>query len=527
MKILVSDKLSQAGVEILKKQEDFTVDVKTGLPKEELLDIIPEYDALIVRSATKVTTDVIEKGENLRVIARAGVGLDNVDVEAATRRGILVMNAPGGNTISTAEHAISLLLALSRNIPQADASVKSGKWERGKFMGTEVYGKTLGIIGLGRVGTEVGRRAKGLQMEVIAYDPYLTQEKSQRLQIEKVELDDLVARSDYITFHVPANDSTRRMVNDDLVAKMKDGVRIINTARGEIIDDEALLRGIESGKIAGAALDVYEVEPIPADHPFISNSKIITTPHLGASTREAQESVALDTANQVVEALKNGVARNAVNLPVIDASALEQLRPHVDLGERLGLFQAQFAHGAPKELSVEYSGDIVGLDLRMVTTAILKGFLQIPYGRRVTMVNAPMLAQEMGLRVVESKSGTPTDYTNLIEVRVVTDQQEREVSGSILARNAPRLVSIDHYRVSMEPAGVILVCFNNDKPGFIGDLGMTLGKHSINIGGMAMGRLEAGEKAVAILTVDQDPSDEVMQELSKLKNLIELQKVKI
>jgi len=527
MKILVSDKLSEAGVEILKRQPGFTVDVKTDLPQEELLKIIPQYDALIVRSATKVTAEVIEHGEKLRVVARAGAGIDNVDVEAATRRGILVMNAPGGNTVSTAELTLSLLLAVSRNIPQADASVKSGKWERSKFMGTEIHRKTLGIVGLGRVGTEVARRAKGLQMGVIAYDPYLTQERSERLQVEKVELDDLVARSDYITFHVPISDATRKMVNDELIAKMKDGVRIVNTARGDIIDDEALLRGIESGKIAGAALDVYAQEPIPADHPFIADSRIITTPHLGASTREAQESVAVDTASQVVEALNNGVARNAVNLPVVDAPAMEQLRSHVDLGERLGLFLAQFAKGAPKELSVDYSGDIVNLDLRMVTTAILKGFLQIPYGGRVTMVNAPVIAQEMGVRVVESKSSTPIDYTNLIEVTVVTDQESREVSGSILARDTLALVSIDKYRVSVEPSGVILVCFNNDKPGFIGDLGTTLGKHSINISGMAMGRLKAGEKAVAVLTVDQDVGAEAMEELSKLRNLIELQKVKI
>ncbi|MBU1006892.1 MAG: phosphoglycerate dehydrogenase [Candidatus Omnitrophica bacterium] len=525
-KILISDSLSEEGIEILRKVKEFTVDVNLKLTPEELKKTIKDYDVLLVRSGTKVTKDVIESADKLKVIGRAGVGLDNVDLEAASKRGIIVMNTPGGNTISTAEHTMSLILALSRNIPEAAASTKIGGWERKKFMGVELYGKTLGIIGLGRIGSEVAKRAAAFGMKVIAYDPFLSLEKAKELGIEPVEVQDIFKRSDYITVHTPLTDKTRYIIDEKAISKMKDGVRIINCARGGIISEAAVVEGIKKGKIGGAAFDVYEKEP-PKDSPLIGCEKVILTPHLGASTEEAQVNVAIDIANSARDALLGCGIRNAVNVPCIDAELYKILQPYVELGEKMGLLTAQIAKGRISEINIKYSGDVAKQSVSPLTVAIVKGALAPVLQDTVNYVNSLIVAKERGIKIKESKAMELEEYTSLITVEITTDNGSRSVMGTLFTKKDARIVKIDEFHVDAIPQGYMLVAHNIDVPGIIGHIGTILGKNKVNIAAMTFGRAEQGGKTLSVLNVDSAVSEKVLDEIRKVKNILDVTLVKL
>jgi D-3-phosphoglycerate dehydrogenase len=525
-KVLVSDTLAEEGIEVFRKAEGIEVDVETNLSPEELKAVIPEYDAIAIRSATRLTADIIEAAERLKVIGRAGIGVDNVDIEAATRKGIVVMNTPEGNTITTAEHTISLMLSMARRIPQATASVKAGKWEKKKFMGTEVFNKTLGIIGMGRIGRIVADRAKGLHMNVIAYDPYLSQEVITRLGVEMVTLDELLARSDFITIHTPKTKDTVDLINKKAFEKMKKGVYLINCARGGIVNERDLYEAIVSGKVAGAALDVFENEP-PGDNPLLGLEQVICTPHLGASTEEAQVNVAVAVAEQIVEFLLRGTVRNAVNVPSVSAEILPHLRPYLDLAEKLGSFTAQIIQGGVREVHLQYTGDVAQYGIEPITSALLKGFLTPMLSGNVNFVNAPVLAKARGIKVTESVTERHEDYSNLITIRAISDKEELSVSGALLGRRNPRILRIDNFLVEAVPEGNILFIYNEDRPGVIGNIGTTLGKNNINIGMMQFGRDRLGGMAVSLLHLDDPVSKEVLMELQSLKHVLRVIQVEL
>jgi D-3-phosphoglycerate dehydrogenase len=514
MKVLVSDALSEKGLAILREAEGIEVDVKTGLKEEELVAIIGEYDALVIRSATKVTAPVIQAGKKLQVIGRAGVGVDNVDVPEATKHGIVVMNTPTGNTITTAEHALALLFSLCRHIPQANAMLKGGKWEKKKFEGVEVFGKTLGVVGLGRIGGEVARRAKGMGMQVVAYDPFINAEKAAGIGAELVTLDELYARADFITVHIPMSDDARHMINEKTIAKMKDGVFIINDARGGIIDEDALLAALESGKVAGAALDVFEHEPPPADYPLLRHERIIVTPHLGASTHEAQENVSLDVAEQVVDALTRNLIYNAVNFPSIDPSQIPRLQPYIDLAKKMGAMVGQIAEGRMNAVEVTYSGEVASLQVEPITIAVVEGLLRPILEDDVNFVNASMLAKERGLAVTEATSQQEGDFTSLVTVVLKTDKDAVRIAGTLLGKKEPRIVSINDFRVEAIPKGNILFFTNEDRPGIIGKIGTLLGEHHVNIAGMQYGRKAFGGDAISLLNVDSAVPAKALEEIA-------------
>ena len=525
MRVLVSDNLSPAGIAVLRKEKDIIVDVKSRLSQDELRKQIGRYDGLVVRSQTKVTADVIEAATKLKVIARAGVGVDNIDVDAATKRGIIVMNTPAGNTISTAEHTFSLLLALSRNVPQAHSSIRNGKWERKSFMGTELYDKVLGIIGLGRIGGEVAKRGRAFGMHVLAYDPLLTESRAKSLDIEAGSLDDVIEKSDYITIHAPLTPETHHMLGEKEFARMKKGVRIINCARGGIVDEVALARAIQSRHVAGAALDVYEQEPL-RDSPLLELDEVVLTPHLAASTDEAQQSVAVEAAKQVVDALKGGIVRNALNMPAVDSTTLEVLRPYISLAEKVGLFLGEFIRGAAFRITATYSGKMPTEDLQPLSRALLKGFLQPALRETVNYVNAHVLASERNIEFVETKTIEARDYVQLITLGVETDQERHEVGGTLFGPLEPRIVLIDGYRVEAVPEGVMLICFNEDKPRIIGKLGMLLGENNINIANMTLGRKERGGPAVTVLNLDSDVSQDLLKRISRIRYMNEARVVR-
>jgi len=525
-RVLVSDPLSEDGLKILQKQKNFKVDVKVKQPPEVLKKIIGEYDALIIRSGTKVTADIIKYAKNLKVIGRAGVGLDNVDAAAATKMGIIVMNTPGGNTISTAEQTMSLILSLSRNIAQADASMKGGAWERKKFMGVELYGKTLGIIGLGRIGTEVAKRAISFGMKVIAYDPFITSGKTLDSEIEIADLKKLFRTADYITVHTPLTDKTKHVISKKEIAMMKKGVRLINCARGGIIDEKAVIDGINSGKVAGAAFDVYEKEP-PKDSPLIKSDKIITTPHLGASTKEAQSNVAVEVAQQVVDALLGRGIRNAINISYIELKTWKALRPYILLAEKMGLMQAQLVKDPIKEVELTYAGDVTKYDTSAITTAFVKGLLTPAVGEMVNNINATIIAQERNIKVVESRTSQAEEFAHLITATVKTKSETPSISGALFANNKPRIVKIDNYYVDAAPEGNMILISNKDVPGIVGQLGTLLGKNKINIAGMTFGRERLGGKAISLCNVDSDVPPEVLKELKKSKNIYDAQVIKL
>ncbi len=520
VKILVSDPLSEEGMKILKEAGEFQVDVKTELKPDALKDIIKDYDALIVRSATKVTKDVIAAALNLKVIGRAGVGLDNVDLEAATQKGIIVMNTPGGNTISTAEHTMSMILALSRNIAQANASVKKGEWKRSKFMGVELYNKVLGIVGLGRIGTEVAKRASSFGMKVLAYDPFLSREVSGALGVEIVELKDLLSRSDYITVHTPLTEETKHVISSEEFALMKKGVRVINCARGGIIDELALLNAVKEGKVAGAALDVFEQEPLSPESELLKLDNVVITPHLGASTEEAQVNVAVEVSEIVRDALLGKGIRNAANYPSVEQEVYKILEPYINLCEKLGMFSAQLAEGRYEAVNINYSGEITQHDLSPLTMALVKGMLSPILKESVNFINAMALAKERGIKISQTKSSKEEEFVNLIQLEIKTDKETRRVGGTLSSNKQPRIVKIDAYYVEVAPIGNMIMIQNWDKPGIIGNLGTLLGKQNINIAAMTFGREKAGGKAVSVLNVDSPVSAEVLDKIKKIENIL-------
>ncbi|MBI4681003.1 MAG: phosphoglycerate dehydrogenase [Nitrospirae bacterium] len=523
MKVLVSDSISPKGIEILKKA-GLEVDVKTGLKPEELKKEISKYNALIVRSATKVTSDIISAAENLKVIGRAGSGLDNVDKDAATKRGIVVMNTPGGNTITTAEHTIALLVSMARQIPQATASMKAGRWEKKKFMGVELYNKTLGIIGFGNIGTHVARMAHGIGMNVIAYDPFLNEERAKNLGVKVVELDELIKKSDFITIHTPLTKETKGLINAGRIAQMKEGVRLINSARGGIVDEKALYDALKSGKVAAAALDVFEKEP-PDGSPLLELNNVVCTPHLGAASEEAQENVAIAVAEQIVDCLVYGTIRNAVNFPCVSADVLPKLQPYINLAERMGSFLSQSFDGGINEIIVEYRGEVAELKLEPITIAVLKNILTPILEETVNFVNAPFIARERGIEVKEITSADAGDYHSMLLVKIRAGNKENSVTGILQGKQYPRIIRVDNFAIELVPEGEMLVLSNIDKPGVIGNIGTLLGKNNINIARMQFGREKQGGRAISVVSIDTPVSDEILSEIKKLPNVLSVKQI--
>ncbi len=512
MKVLVSDNLGEIGIQMFRDAQGIEVDVNTGLAPDELKSIIGDYDALVIRSATKVTEDLLEAADRLKVVGRAGIGLDNVDIPAATKRGVVVMNTPNGNVITTAEHSISMMMALTRNIPCGTTTLKQGKWEKKKLQGREVYNKVLGVVGYGKIGSIVADRAKGLKMQVVIYDPFVAPEQIEKAGYKSVSLDQLFEQADYITIHVPKLKETTGLINKDAFAKMKDGVMIINCARGGIIDEDDLYDAMKSGKVAGAALDVFNTEP-PGKNKLMELDRFICTPHLGASTREAQTNVAVSVAEQIIDYLQNQTVCNSVNAPSVAGDLLEKIGPYMILGDKMGSLQAQLADGPVKEALIEYQGDFKGLDLSPVTTGILKGLLTPMIKHNVNFVNAPVMAKDMGIKVTESTTTETENYTHLVTLTILTENRTNVVSGAIFGKNDIKVVKINNFRLELVPEGHILLIYNQDKPGAIGNIGMTLGRHNINIGRMHVGQEKDGDRNVIFMQTDTSVSDDVIEEL--------------
>jgi D-3-phosphoglycerate dehydrogenase len=512
-KVLIADSISPRGVDELSRDGALEVSFQTGLTESELVKIIPEFSALVVRSQTKVTAQILNAGARLRVVGRAGVGVDNVDVETATRRGIIVLNAPGGNTVSTAEHTFSLLLSVARKIPQADASMRGKSWDRKNFEGIELYDKTLGVIGMGRIGSELSRRAIAFGMRVIAHDPYLSAARARTLQVELVdELDDLLASADFISLHTPLTEETHHMVDATRLEKTKRGVRVINCARGGLIDEDALAEALHSGQVGGAALDVFEIEPLPSDSPLRTAPNLVLTPHLGASTAEAQESVGIEIAQSIRAALLEGTIRNAVNMPNLDAKTLSIIGPHLRFGEKLGRFLSQVAPRRVEQLNINYSGKVNEVDTTAITRSILKGFLQNAGGTDVNEVNAPAFAESLGLKITETRLSALGDYTDMLELSAVADGKTVSVGGAFFGAT-PRIVSVNSRPVEARPHGVVLVLENTDRPGIVGRIGTLLGNHGVNIATMSLSRNQAGGTALTVLNLDTAPSEELLAEI--------------
>ncbi len=518
MNILVCDPVSPKGIALLQQRPEFKVTVlKQKLTEAELLPLVKEAHALVVRSETKVTKNVIAAAPLLRVVGRAGVGVDNVDVDAATARGIVVMNTPGGNTVSTAELTFSMLMSLARKIPQAHASMKEGKWNRKEFQGTELLNTTLGILGMGRIGAEVAKRALAFGMKVLAYDPYLSRARAGALQVDlKDSVDDVYRQADFITVHMPATDETKGMVNAAAFAKMKKGARVINCARGGIISETDLLSAIQSGQIAGAALDVYQTEPPPGDFPLRALPQVIMTPHLGASTEEAQENVGIEVAEAISDFLLNGVVRNAVNLPNLDLQTYQVVKPFLNLGEKLGRFLAQVAPKRNDRIVITYGGRAAELPTDPVTRSVLKGFLEMAGGKEVNQVNVRSLAASLGLMVEEIKSSEATDFTEWIHVSVHSNGEKVSAGGSIFgAKSLPRIVRLFSQPVEIIPEGVVFLMNNKDRPGMVGYIGTLMGRHQVNIASMSLTRDAAGGQALTVLNLDSVPPPALLQEIQK------------
>ena len=519
VRVLISEPLSPRAEEILSGAEGFEVINKPGLPREELIELVRECDALLVRSATKVDEEILGAGDRLKVVARAGIGVDNIDLANASLKGILVINAPDGNIITTAEHTVAMMFALARKIPLAVQSVKGGRWERSKFVGSELYSKVLGVIGLGRVGSTVARLAAGLEMNVIAYDPFISDEAVERRGVKPVSLDELLAQSDYVTLHVPKTPETAGLIGTGEIAKMRPGVRIINCARGGLLDEAAAAEALDSGQLAGVAIDVYEVEPPGEESLLVGRDDVICTPHLGASTEEAQENVAISVAEGVVAYLTTGTVKNAVNLPSLSTEDLERVSPYMDLTERLGRFLGQLAEGGPKSLELTYCGPLDS-PMELLSASALKGLLsEFISGAHINLVNGPVLAKERGIEIIATTRSEMPVYTNLIELKLCTDAGERSVAGTFVRGGEPRIVRIDQFSVDTVPEGYMLVFTNDDQPGMIGAIGTLLGEHKINIAGMQLGRTRKNDKAVAILAVDDLIPDEVMEKVRALPSI--------
>ncbi|WP_088833461.1 phosphoglycerate dehydrogenase [Paenibacillus tyrfis] len=517
-KVLVMDGISDMGIQLLYDASDVEVEKKNGLSEDELVAIIADYDALLVRSATKVTERIMGAGSKLKVVGRAGVGVDNINLEAATKRGIVVINAPDGNTIATCELTFAMMMSVARMIPQAYKKTVGGEWDRKTFVGVELRNKVLGVLGMGRIGSEVAKRAKAFGMEVLGYDPFLTEERAEKLGVKLGTVNEICAAADFITVHTPLTNETRHMISKPQFELMKKGARIINCARGGIIDEMALVEAIDAGIVAGAAFDVFEKEPPAADHPFLNHPKIVVTPHLGASTVEAQENVAIDVSEEVLHILRDQPFKNAVNMPPVPANVLNALQPYFNLGEKLGVFLGQTIDGPVSEIVVNYSGDLTDVDTTPLTRYIVKGILDNQL-EGVNIVNAMHLAKTRGLNVVVQKSSTAKSFTNLVSVTLKTKQEERVLAGTLLSGYGERIVQIDQYPVDIAPSGHLLLISHNDKPGIIGKVGTLLGDNGVNIATMQVGRKVVGGSAIMVLTTDKETPKEVLDRLIQLPEL--------
>ena len=524
-RVLVTDGLQEVGVQTLRKA-GLDVDVVKTLPEAELIARIGSYEGLVVRSATKVTRAVIEAAGKLEVIGRAGAGVDTIDVDAATEHGVIVMNTPGGNTTAVAEHTMALLLCLARRVPAADASLKAGRWEKSGLSGVELFGKVLGLVGLGRIGSEVARRALGFRMHVIAYDPYLGREAADRLGVETVELDDLLARSDFISVHTPLMSETRHLLGEDQLARVKPGVRLVNCARGGIVDEAALARAIADGRVAGAALDVFEQEPPASDHPLVGLPQVVVTPHLGAATDEAQVAVGIAIAEQVAEALVNGVVVNAVNLPSMDAETLREQAPYSALVSAMGRFLAQLAEGRMAQARITYAGEVTSRSTAGLSLEFVRGLLNMILSEHVTAVNAMLVAKSRGLRVTETSTTESADYASLVTAELRTDRGSWSVAGT-LYRQEPRFVSIEGFALEAVPQGWMLVFANIDVPGVIGRIGTLCGRYGINIAGMQLGRERRGGRAVSVVNLDEPMPGPALDEIRAMPDIVFAKLVKL
>jgi len=520
-RVLVSDPISDRGVEVLSAHPEIEADVKTGLPEEELIKIIGNYHGLVVRSQTKVTAAVFEAAEQLKVVGRAGVGVDNIDRPAATDHGVVVMNTPSGNTVSTAEHAFTLMLSVARNIPQAHASIIEGRWDRKAFQGIELYGKRLAILGMGRIGSEFARRAIGFGMEVIAYDPFLTEARAQALKVELAPgVDEALEGADVVTLHMPLNDQTRHLVNARRIALLNKGALLVNCARGGLVDEPAVADAIESGQIAGVALDVYESEPPSADNPLFKASRTAFTPHLGASTAEAQENVGIQVAEQLRDFLTTGEIRNAVNMPSLDAQTLEAVGAYLDLARALGRALARLGPVQPDSIRVSYHGPVGETDTSLVTRTALTGFLEhCRQEDQVNIVNAPSIAQSMGLETIESKIAAKTEFSDLLVAELRKGETRFRVAGTIIGRT-PRIVELDHLFVDTPISGHLLIVRNDDRPGIVGAVGTSLAKHELNIASMSLARNKQRGNALSVLELDAKAPDSLLAELSAVPGII-------
>jgi D-3-phosphoglycerate dehydrogenase len=520
MRILVSDPIAERGLDLLQRAAELEVDYRPDVSVEDLHACIGQYDGLIVRSRTKVSAEALARASRLKVIGRAGIGVDNIDVTAATKAGVVVMNTPEGNTNTAAEHTLAMLLALARNISPAAAAMKRGEWPRDGFIGVEVVGKVLGIIGLGRIGSLVAKKAQGLGMITLAYDPFVSKERGQSIGVELLELPELLPRVDFISIHTPMTRGTTHLIGRDELARVRRGVRVVNCARGGIIDETALYEAILSGAVAGAALDVFEHEP-PGELPLVTHPAVLCTPHLGASTEEAQERVAVDIAQQLIDYLRYGSIRNAVNVYPLDAEMLRKVEPYLHLAELLGGFIVQMVEGGLREVAVRYSGEAAGLEFKPITAALLTGLLRKSLPEHVNVVNAPHLAKERGIRVSETISSEVEDYSSLITVELTTDKSKRRVAGTLFGRKEARIVRVDDYRLEAVPSGYMLVFSNQDTPGVIGKIGTILGNNQINIAGMQLGRVAPHGMAVAVVNVDSTIPPPIMHEIRMLPNIFD------
>jgi D-3-phosphoglycerate dehydrogenase len=512
-KVLISDKMDPKAAQIF-RERGVEVDEITGKTPEELIAIIGDYDGLAIRSSTKVTKAILDAATNLKVVGRAGIGVDNVDIPAASAAGVVVMNTPFGNSITTAEHAIALMFALARQLPEADASTQAGKWEKNRFMGVELTGKTLGLIGAGNIGSIVADRAQGLKMKVVAFDPFLSPERATQIGVEKVELDQLLARADFITLHTPLTDQTRNILSAENIAKTKKGVRIINCARGGLIDEVALKAALDSGQVGGAALDVFVQEPAK-ESPLFNTPNFISTPHLGASTSEAQVNVAIQVAEQMADYLVSGGVTNALNMPSLSAEEAPRLKPYMALAEKLGALVGQLTTGSIARVSVHSEGAAAELNQKPIVGAVLAGFLRVQ-SDTVNMVNAPFLAKERGIEVREVRNDREGDYQTLVRVSLKTEAGERSVAGTLFGNAQPRLVELFGIKVEADLAGHMLYVVNEDAPGFIGRIGTALGEEGVNIGTFHLGRREAGGEAIVLLSVDDAVSAEMIAKVRAL-----------
>ncbi len=513
-RVLVTDPLAEEGLELLRAEPGLEVVVASKLEPAKLKAMLAEADGIVIRSGTQLTAEVLRDQPRLKAIVRAGVGVDNIDVPTATRQGIVVMNTPGGNTVSTAEHTLALILALSRNVAQANDSLKAGRWDRNKFTGTQLGGKTLGIVGLGRVGLAVARRAQGFDMKVIGFDPFLSAERAAELGIETVSpLDDLWGRCDYISLHTPLSAETRNLIGPEALARMKPSVRIVNCARGGLIDEPALAEALTSGRVAGAAIDVFDPEPPPADHPLVRHPKVLVTPHLGASTEEAQVSVAVEAARLLSDFFANGRIRFAVNMPTLDRAELDELRLYLDLGRRLGMLHAQMDRGIVKRATIRYRGEVATKNTRLITASFAAGWMESALQDQVNLVNAEVLLKERGIALVEEKSTDPGDFGTMIQTEVETDRKSYVAAGTLFGKQLVRLVALGPYHLDAHLEGNLLVFTHRDVPGLIGFLGTMLGRHKVNIAQMNVGREHPGGNAIGVVNLDGPPPAEAIDEL--------------